>query len=341
MKDASEPGRTQQSAAVWLETESTVTPEGGAHTASAADVQNNANDRAGTSGGEVGITDGQIRAKVTVSEDYKGAISLMCRDNAGNESPLKLLSAQGGGVIVEDNAPLISFLHKDNKSGRAAVEVTVYDDVDEDSNSHITGGIASVNYQIDKKQPQGVTDQGFAEGIVETCTFDVEVSGAGEHTIMVTAVDNAGNESSLSTSVRIAGNRKETTVIEAYMPPVEVSGAAGAPVGENSAFALSVEAGERETPMGKEPKTGDGTPGVEVYATIEMILGLLYVLTYFMTEQGGMTESDKNEVVSRLIAWAKRGGKLRRYVALAVVFCVLVYYHSIGKKPTADCELSI
>ena len=33
-----------------------------------------------------------------------------------------------------------------------------------------------------------------------------------------------------------------------------------------------------------------------------------------------------------MIAWAKRGKKLRRYVALAVIFCVLVYYHGIGKR---------
>lgn len=75
---------------------------------------------------------------------------------------------------------------------------------------------------------------------------------------------------------------------------------------------------------------------MEIYATLAMISGLLYILLYFIAEQGGMTESEKKELVARLIAWAKRGGKLRRYGALAAIFCVLFYYHSIGKNSAED-----
>ncbi len=175
-----------------------------------------------------------------------------------------------------------------------------------------------------------MTDKGFAEGIVETCTFDVEVSGAGDHTIQVTAVDNAGNESSRSTRVRIAENSTITTVIKADAPPEEGS------VNEPPA-----EVPGSELPMQKEPKTGDSLPNVAVYATLAMISGLLYVLLYFTTEQSGMTEEDKDEAVARLIAWAKEGGKLRRCVALVLVFCVLIYYHSIGKSITNKYEMSL
>lgn len=357
MEDAGAPAQTDQSETVWLEVCAAKASESGTDGVSAdqtlavdnvadaapagqtsvAESQDTVDSRAGRLDGEVGTTDGEIQAKITIAEDYKGTISLMCRDNAGNESPLKLLTAQGGGVIVEDNAPLISFLHKGNKNGKAVVEVTVYDDVDEDDNSHVTGGIASVTYQIDRGRTQSVKDKGFAEGIVETCTFEVEVSGAGEHTVMVTSVDNAGNESSRSTSVRLAGsteNKKETTVIEVSAPPA----------GEGVVYEPPVEVREPEfsvgeetkTPMGKEPKTGANSPNVEIYATLAMISGLLYILLYFIAEQGGMTESEKKELVARLIAWAKRGGKLRRYGALAAIFCVLFYYHSIGKNSAED-----
>ena len=80
-----------------------------------------------------------------------------------------------------------------------------------------------------------------------------------------------------------------------------------------------------------EPKTGD-TSQVEVYATIAMIAGMLYLLLYFADQERGMTEETKKELVSVLVRWAKRGGRLRRYAAIAAIFCLLCYYHSIGKS---------
>lgn len=80
-----------------------------------------------------------------------------------------------------------------------------------------------------------------------------------------------------------------------------------------------------------EPKTGDYT-SLELYATLEMIAGLAYLLLYFTDGGCGMTEEEKKELVSRIIQWAHRGGRLRRDVALVAIFLLLVYYHSIGKK---------
>jgi len=49
-------------------------------------------------------------------------------------------------------------------------------------------------------------------------------------------------------------------------------------------------------------------------------------------DERGMSEEDKRELMARLIGWAKKGGYFRRIITLGVIFCVLVYYHCIGKK---------
>lgn len=84
-----------------------------------------------------------------------------------------------------------------------------------------------------------------------------------------------------------------------------------------------------------EPKTGDAT-GMEIYATIAMVAGLAYLLLYFADGKNGMTEEEKKETVAALIRWAKRGKRIRKYAALAAIFLILVYYHSIGKRTAAD-----
>ena len=81
----------------------------------------------------------------------------------------------------------------------------------------------------------------------------------------------------------------------------------------------------------KEPKTGD-TPHVEIYATVAMIAGMAYLLLYFCDDEHGMSEEEKQELMSRLIAWAKKGGYFRRIMALMAIFFLSCYYHSIGKK---------
>ncbi len=81
----------------------------------------------------------------------------------------------------------------------------------------------------------------------------------------------------------------------------------------------------------KEPRTGDVSP-VEIYATVAMIAGLTYLFLYFMEERRGMTEREKEVFVAAFIRWAKKGGTFRRCCAMAAIFCLLVYYHSIGKR---------
>lgn len=80
----------------------------------------------------------------------------------------------------------------------------------------------------------------------------------------------------------------------------------------------------------KEPKTDDPTP-VEVYATVAMVAGLTYLLLCFMEEGRGMSEREKEVFVAAFIRWAKKGGRFRKCCAMVAIFCILVYYHAIGK----------
>ncbi|MCM1283899.1 MAG: leucine-rich repeat protein [Muribaculaceae bacterium] len=86
-----------------------------------------------------------------------------------------------------------------------------------------------------------------------------------------------------------------------------------------------------------EPETGDSVP-LELCATLAMIAGFAYLFLYFTDRKRGMTEETKKALVSRLVRWAKLGGKLRKCLALAAVFVLLVYYHSIGKKTCVEWE---
>lgn len=81
----------------------------------------------------------------------------------------------------------------------------------------------------------------------------------------------------------------------------------------------------------KEPKTGDATRA-EVYATIAMVTGLTYLLLYFMEEGRGMSEREKDAYVAAFIRWGRKGGIFRRGCAMVAIFCLLAYYHSIGKR---------
>ncbi len=97
----------------------------------------------------------------------------------------------------------------------------------------------------------------------------------------------------------------------------------------------SVPNGEAE--KGEKPKTGD-TNRVEIYATAAMIAGLSYVMLIFARGREGMTEEEKNIRVSALIEWSRKGSRLRKYAAIAAIFFLLLYYHSIGKRVDLEWE---
>ena len=138
-------------------------------------------------------------------------------------------------------------------------------------------------------------------------------------------------------TITIATDRFSTYVI-VYQDIVKEGGSLENPGGNggNAAGAGGAAGTGEENKKGGqtkdgEPKTGYRSP-IELYATLSMIAGFGYLLLYFSSENSGMTEEKKKELVSKLAEWGKRGGKLRRLTALTVIFVLLVYYHGIGKK---------
>ena len=106
--------------------------------------------------------------------------------------------------------------------------------------------------------------------------------------------------------------------------------------GNKSSREITVDIpGVTVTPPGPEPRTGDGSH-VEIYATISMIAGFTYLLLYF--REHGMTEEKKEELVSRLVNWAKGKGGIQRMAAIVLIFLLLAYYHSIGKTVEQEWE---
>lgn len=244
---------------------------------------------------------GQTVAEITVEEDFRGSISLTCTDNAGNVSVQKLLTSDGAGAVVEDNAPDISFtkIKTDKKKGRAKVDIEVTDSAGE----NVTAGIASISYRIDQGKTKTQGEEDFADDMVENYSFDVSLKGEGEHTLKVTAQDNAGNRSTKKATVKITRNK--AIIVQSKQPPAQPKPTS-------------------------EPKTGEHT-FVKIFATLGMIAGFTYLLLYFTSGESGLTEQEKEEVISRLVRWAKKG-KLRRYPALLLILLFLIYYHSIGRS---------
>ena len=114
------------------------------------------------------------------------------------------------------------------------------------------------------------------------------------------------------------------------------SNAVGASAGSSAAGVTTAGAsgqtagGNGTAAGGKEPKTGDASH-MEVYATLAMIAGLTYLLLYIMEESRGMSEREKEAFVAAFIRWGKKGGAFRKCCAMAAIFGLLMYYHTIGK----------
>lgn len=116
------------------------------------------------------------------------------------------------------------------------------------------------------------------------------------------------------------------------------SGTSGASGGESSEAAGNNADNSNpavvSTSKDVEPKTGDGFR-TEIFATIAMIAGLSYLMLLF-ADKGRMTEKRKNELVSGLIQWGRKGGRPRKILALAMIVLLLIYYHSIGRQAPVE-----
>ena len=160
--------------------------------------------------------DGKTVAKIPVTEEFNGTVSMRCTDKDGNDSGMQKI----GDFIVENHAPEISARLADGTelSGWLSGSVTVKINVDDavQGKQWLTGGIAKVIWKLDDGAETEVADKGFEDSMVSSCDFDVEIADAGSHTLMVTAVDNAGNETTKSVTVNLMGQQKEPEITIDY-----------------------------------------------------------------------------------------------------------------------------
>ena len=100
------------------------------------------------------------------------------------------------------------------------------------------------------------------------------------------------------------------------VPPVEDN------EGEQDKFA-------EESPF-TVPQTDD-VKIVHIYATLAMISGMTYLLYYFRPINMGISKERKEELVDKLIKWAKSRNRIVKLIALIGITIILFYYHATVK----------
>lgn len=76
----------------------------------------------------------------------------------------------------------------------------------------------------------------------------------------------------------------------------------------------------------------NGDSHAKFYFTAGIASLFVFVMLCLFTGKNGMTEEQKEQKFSKLIAWGKRGGKVRAAIALTVIFLLLSFYYGIGMK---------
>lgn len=173
------------------------------------------------------------QAKIYVASDFKGSVRVEAKDKAGNEADVKTIGTDDEdvkGVIVENKAPMITVhADRDIAATGAAVSaaaadvlgmtvseeyyetapelmVNVTDEENDILNGLITGGIASLSYQIGEGEPTLVGTQDEYKNERKT-KVDFTIPSAkileGETDITITAVDHAGNQSTKKLTIKV------------------------------------------------------------------------------------------------------------------------------------------
>lgn len=148
-------------------------------------------------------------AEITISADFKGTISIVCTDKAGNTSEGVTVGADSGatGIMIEDHAPKITFEAENAEQVQPGeyktapnIDVTVTDDKD----NVVSGGIASVSYKIGDGSEKTV-DHDYTTGMLVNDSFTIPASEipADGAVISVTATDNAGNSVTETYTVKV------------------------------------------------------------------------------------------------------------------------------------------
>ena len=86
---------------------------------------------------------------------------------------------------------------------------------------------------------------------------------------------------------------------------------------------------ENELPPFEAPETGE-IQLVHIYATLAMISGMTYLLYIFRPINVGISKEKKEELVDKLIKWAKSGNRMVKGIALLGITVILLYYHFIA-----------
>lgn len=192
----------------------TVTPDGGTAKVETATILN----------GE---------AKITVSADFKGTISIACTDKANNTSASVTVGAgvAPNGIIIEDNAPKIAFKAENAEllpSGEYKTVPNIVVTVADDKDNAISGGIASVSYQINGGSVKAVPHD-YTASMVVSDNFTIqadEITASGIPAdgvvISVTATDNAGN--SITDTYTVKVHTHSGTLVPAIEPTCTTAG---------------------------------------------------------------------------------------------------------------------
>lgn len=192
----------------------TVTPDSGTAKVETATIQN----------GE---------AKITVSADFKGTISITCTDKAGNISAGVTVGAgvAQNGIIIEDNAPKIAFKAENAEllpSGEYKTAPDIVVTVADDKDNAISAGIASVSYKIGDGSVKTVQHD-YTASMVVSDSFTIsadEITASGipadGAVISVTATDNAGNSTTETYTVKV--HTHSGTLVSAIDPTCTTAG---------------------------------------------------------------------------------------------------------------------
>ena len=191
-------------------------------------------------------------ATIYVTPDFKGRIRIAATDKAGNASDTKTIGTDGSGiqgVIVEDNAPEITFSVNGGEVQKEYKEVPTVDvTVKDDRGNAISAGLAFVTYQIGN-EAENALQEDFATSLKTEVSFSIlkEMIPADGGVIIVRATDNAGNQSEKRLTIRI--HTGGGTVVKPTEPPKPSDGD-----DEPEQPAKPSEDQVETTPEGKKPE---------------------------------------------------------------------------------------
>lgn len=148
-------------------------------------------------------------AQIKFNADFKGTIAISCTDAAGNTADSVTIGASGGGVIVEDNAPVIT---TDGKKDYYDTAEDIHVTVKDDTGSVISAGIDTITYQVgeDGTEKTVTVDKSTLQAAEEVAfTIPASEIPTGITEIKITATDNAGNTRTEKITVKVKGPEKQ------------------------------------------------------------------------------------------------------------------------------------